>query len=191
MLSPGFLAKQDSVRALQKSNIALLHSSCTFRKAPPKLLNYKVVARDGIKPPTPAFSGPRSTYSSVALFVLPECRCPNSSISRRETYSDRHIFSLRFQIFFVLCFQLHYGVGYCDVGLSRFMRHRIPDYVSTYSTDQLDIQVLHIQCILFDELPAALHILAHQSRKNLFTGRNVFELHLQQRASFWIHRRLP
>jgi hypothetical protein len=54
------------------------------------------------------------------------------------------------------------------------------DYLRKPTTrSELDIQVLHIQCILFDELPAALHILAHQSRKNLFTGRNVFELHLQ------------
>jgi hypothetical protein len=55
----------------------------------------------------------------------------------------------------------------------------------------LDIQVLHVQRILLDELPAALHVFAHQSRKDLFTGRNIFKLYLQQRASLRIHRRLP
>jgi hypothetical protein len=38
---------------------------------------------------------------------------------------------------------------------------------------------------------AALDILAHQRREDLFGRGDVFELHLQQRAALRIHRRLP
>ncbi len=51
--------------------------------------------------------------------------------------------------------------------------------VSLHSAGELDIQVLHIQRILFDEPAPALDILAHQRREDLLATRDILELHLQ------------
>ena len=45
---------------------------------------------------------------------------------------------------------------------------------------ELDVQVLYIQRILFNELATALDVLTHQRRKDLLTRSDIFELHLHQ-----------
>src|SRR5271154_3123072 len=55
----------------------------------------------------------------------------------------------------------------------------------------LNIQILHIQRILFNKLPPSLHILTHQSREDGLALGNVFQLHRKQSSPFRIHRRLP
>src|SRR6202012_2997602 len=55
----------------------------------------------------------------------------------------------------------------------------------------LDIQVFHIQRIVFDELAPRFDILAHKRGKDGFRLGNILELNLKQRALFRIHRRLP
>src|SRR6266699_1739294 len=55
----------------------------------------------------------------------------------------------------------------------------------------LNVEVLHIQSIFFDELAPRLDILAHQRSENGLALGDVFELHRQQRAPFGIHGRLP
>ena len=47
--------------------------------------------------------------------------------------------------------------------------------------------VLHVECVVFDELPPALHVLAHERGENLFALHRVLQAHLQQRALFRIH----
>jgi hypothetical protein len=50
---------------------------------------WKVVARDGIEPPTPAFSGPRSTTELSGLGMLPRERAPRAAkIARRARASQ-------------------------------------------------------------------------------------------------------
>ncbi len=41
----------------------------------------------------------------------------------------------------------------------------------------LDVEVLHVQRILFDELAPGFHILTHQRGEDRFRLRQVFELH--------------
>ena len=41
----------------------------------------------------------------------------------------------------------------------------------------LDVQVLHIQRVLFDELAARFHVLAHQGGEDGFALGDVFKLH--------------
>jgi hypothetical protein len=41
----------------------------------------------------------------------------------------------------------------------------------------LDIQVLHVQSILFDELPACLDILTHERGEDRFRLSQILELH--------------
>ena len=43
-----------------------------------------------------------------------------------------------------------------------------------HTTRRLDIQVLYVQSILFDELAATLDILTHQCGEDLFGSGNVF-----------------
>lgn len=54
-----------------------------------------------------------------------------------------------------------------------------------------DIQVLHIQSVVFNKLPPRLDILAHQRGENLFRLRQILQLHLEQRSPLGIHGRLP
>ena len=41
----------------------------------------------------------------------------------------------------------------------------------------LDVQVLHIERVVFDELASGLHVLTHQSCKDGFALGDIFELH--------------
>lgn len=55
----------------------------------------------------------------------------------------------------------------------------------------LDIQVLHVQGVLFDELAARFHVFAHQCGKDGFGFRDIFQPHGEQCAALRVHRRLP
>ena len=56
---------------------------------------------------------------------------------------------------------------------------------------QLDVQVLHVQRVVFDELSAGFHVFAHQRREDSFALGDVFETDLQKRAPLGIHGGLP
>src|ERR1700722_997976 len=55
----------------------------------------------------------------------------------------------------------------------------------------LDIQILHIQRVVLDELPSRLHVFTHQRGENGLALRDVFQFHREQRAPFRIHGGLP
>jgi type I restriction enzyme, R subunit len=55
----------------------------------------------------------------------------------------------------------------------------------------LNIQILHIQRILFDKLPARFHVLAHKRCEDSLAFCNVFEFDGKKRAALGIHGRLP
>src|ERR1700722_6682070 len=55
----------------------------------------------------------------------------------------------------------------------------------------LDIEVLDVQGILFDELAAALDVFSHEGGEDLLAGGDVFELDLQQGAAIGVHGGLP
>src|SRR5580692_3593827 len=55
----------------------------------------------------------------------------------------------------------------------------------------LDIQILHIQSILFNKLAPCLHVLAHQGGEDGLALGNIFELHREQSPPLRIHGRLP
>src|SRR5260370_6191952 len=58
-------------------------------------------------------------------------------------------------------------------------------------SDRLNIQVLYIQRILFDELAPRCQILAHQGGEDGFAFGNVFELDGEQCAALRIHGGFP
>src|SRR6476620_1843109 len=53
-----------------------------------------------------------------------------------------------------------------------------------------DVKVLYVERVLFNELAAALDVLAHQSGKNLFALDRVLQPDLEQRPLLGIHRGL-
>src|ERR1700722_4770725 len=55
----------------------------------------------------------------------------------------------------------------------------------------LDVQVLHIQCIVFDEFTPCLDIFAHQGGEDRLRLCNVLKFDGKQRAMLRVHRRLP
>ena len=55
----------------------------------------------------------------------------------------------------------------------------------------LDVQILHVECIIFNKFPARLNVLAHQSSENGVSFRQILQLDPQQRPPLWIHCRLP
>src|SRR5262245_17999296 len=55
----------------------------------------------------------------------------------------------------------------------------------------LDVEVHDVQGVLFDELAARLHRVAHQDREHLVGADRILEAHLQERARLGIHGRLP
>src|SRR6476620_7691986 len=55
----------------------------------------------------------------------------------------------------------------------------------------LDVKILDVQRIAFDELPARLDLIAHQRGEHQVRFRVVFGLHLQQRPLLRLHRRRP
>ena len=55
----------------------------------------------------------------------------------------------------------------------------------------LDIQVLHVERVLFDKLAARLHVIAHQISEDALGFQLIFHAHLQQRTLLGVHRGLP
>src|ERR1019366_2377856 len=55
----------------------------------------------------------------------------------------------------------------------------------------LDIQILYIQRVVFDEFSAGFYVFAHQGGEDGFALGYVFEPDLQERAALGIHGRLP
>src|SRR5690606_37364041 len=54
-----------------------------------------------------------------------------------------------------------------------------------------DIEIAHVQCVLFDELAARLDEVAHQLREDAVGFLHLLDLHLEQIALLGIHRGLP
>ena len=55
----------------------------------------------------------------------------------------------------------------------------------------LNVEVLHIQGIVFDELAPRLDVLAHQGSEDGLGFGDVFELDLEQGAAFGVHGGFP
>ncbi len=55
----------------------------------------------------------------------------------------------------------------------------------------LDVQVLHIERIVFDKLATSFNVFAHQGCEDGFRLGNIFQLDLKQRAAFRIHGGFP
>ncbi len=55
---------------------------------------------------------------------------------------------------------------------------RAVPYPQSYVPDRLslNIEIFYVQRVLFNELAARFHVLAHQGRKDQFAGRDVFQL---------------
>lgn len=66
-----------------------------------------------------------------------------------------------------------------------------PPGKSARPANGLDVQVLHIQGVVFDELSPRLDVLSHQSGKDRFALGDILELHGEERSPFGIHCRLP
>src|SRR5580704_11556721 len=55
----------------------------------------------------------------------------------------------------------------------------------------LDVEVLHVEGVFFDELAASFDVFAHERGEDLFGGGDVLQLDLQECAAGGIHRGLP
>jgi hypothetical protein len=55
----------------------------------------------------------------------------------------------------------------------------------------LDVEILDVEGVIFDELATAFDVLAHERGEDLFGGSNVFQLDLDERAASWIHGCFP
>src|SRR6266704_2172460 len=56
---------------------------------------------------------------------------------------------------------------------------------------ELNIQILHIQRILFDKLPSRFDIFAHEGGEDGFALRKVFEFHRKKSAALGVHGGFP
>ena len=69
--------------------------------------------------------------------------------------------------------QFAFGVFYpCE---SVYIRGK--DFLCSATAKKSDIQILHIQRVLFDELPPRLYVLAHQRGEDGLALGNVFKSH--------------
>src|SRR5687767_5790610 len=59
------------------------------------------------------------------------------------------------------------------------------------SNQRSNIEIPHVERVVFDELSARLDLVAHQRGEHLIGFGVIFGAHLQQRASLWIHRCRP
>src|SRR5271166_2794375 len=57
--------------------------------------------------------------------------------------------------------------------------------------DSLNVQVLHVQRVVFDKLSAGFDVFAHQGSEDGFTLGDVFESNLQEGTTLGIHGRFP
>ena len=55
----------------------------------------------------------------------------------------------------------------------------------------LDIQVAHIERVIFDEAAARFYLVAHKDGKDLIGLDGIVDAHLQKSAGVRIHRRFP
>jgi hypothetical protein len=55
----------------------------------------------------------------------------------------------------------------------------------------LNVEVLHFECVLFDELPPRLNGITHENRKNFSGLYGVFDLNLKESSSLGIHGGFP
>src|SRR5256885_8595958 len=54
-----------------------------------------------------------------------------------------------------------------------------------------DIEVLDVEGVVFDELPARFDLITHERGEHQVCFGVIFGTHLQQGADGWIHRRFP
>src|SRR3954463_5717142 len=54
-----------------------------------------------------------------------------------------------------------------------------------------DVEIAHVERVLFDELAPRLDQIAHQLREDAIGLFHLFDLHLEKVATLRIHRRLP
>src|SRR5437868_6413169 len=54
-----------------------------------------------------------------------------------------------------------------------------------------DVQVLHVERVLLDELAPRFDVFAHERDEDGLAFGDIFQLHRKQRAALGIHRRLP
>ncbi len=55
----------------------------------------------------------------------------------------------------------------------------------------LDVEVLDVERVVFNELPASLDIFSHEGGEDVLCFGDIFKLHLEQRSDRRIHGRLP
>ena len=62
---------------------------------------------------------------------------------------------------------------------------------SASNQEKSNIEIPHVERVVFDELSARLDLVAHQRGEHLIGFGVIFRTHLQQRAPVRIHRRRP
>src|SRR5215468_8115895 len=60
-----------------------------------------------------------------------------------------------------------------------------------YAAGGSDVEVTHVECVLLDELPPRLDLVAHQGGEDLVGLVCILDLDLEQRARLGVHGRLP
>ena len=73
---------------------------------------------------------------------------------------------------------------------SRRPAHK-PLFIRVNRDEELDVEVLHVERIFFDELATGFDVFAHQRGEDGLALRDVLEPDGEQRAAFGIHGRLP
>ena len=83
----------------------------------------------------------------------------------------------------------------CDIGNAGKKQAELPlgrtdEGVCPYAS-RLDIQVLYVQGVFFDELATRFYVFAHQRGEDGFGFGDVLEFDGEQRAALRVHGRLP
>src|ERR1051325_4525557 len=78
------------------------------------------------------------------------------------------------------------GARYIQASLlkpgTRLSQARIPPLILASFSVGSDVQVRHFQGVLLDELPARLHLVAHERGEHVVGAAGVVDLHLEQAA---------
>ena len=61
----------------------------------------------------------------------------------------------------------------------------------SHDNNRLDVEILHVEGVVLDELAALFNVLAHQGGEDLVGLDQVFQPDGKQRAMLGVHRRLP
>ena len=56
---------------------------------------------------------------------------------------------------------------------------------------RLDVQIEHVQGVLFDEIPSRFDLIAHQRGEHFVGGDGILDAYLQQATGVWIHGGFP